>query len=121
MRAIVAIAAVAVLSGCATPHSATPIAPQASVEGLTPVAESLRARSDGWERDMLFDVNNSEVDVTQARFAVTGCDVGQGFVAAVEIDGDSVDRMDPVEWIVGGPLIASRIAEIVCGEAAKVR
>ena len=96
---------------------AVPIASAAALDGYTPFPDTLRVRSDGWERDMLFSVDQQELpERVEMRFAVTGCDLKHGLIAIVEVNGQTVDAPDAFNWSVGepDPLIGAGIAEIVC-------
>jgi hypothetical protein len=84
--------------------------------GIAPVPDTLRTRSDGWERDMLFSVSGEpDVDVSYVRFAVVGCAARQGYVVAVEIDDEPVEDFPALEWVTGGDERASIVADIICG------
>jgi hypothetical protein len=97
-----------------------PIASAASLDGYTPLADTLRIRSDDWERDMLFAVDLRDLSRRmEVRFAVTGCDLKRGLIAMVEIDGELVAAPDTFDWFVGEPdeNIGARLAEILCAGA----
>ena len=82
---------------------------------ITPIPDTVRARDDGWERDMLFFVaNEPEVDDSYVRFAVTGCAQRKGYIVAIEQDDEAMSEQFVVEWRDNDGQVASRLAALIC-------
>lgn len=82
---------------------------------FAPVPDTMRTRSDGWERDMLFVVDDEAgVGSGYVRFAVTGCAQARGYVGIIEIDNEQQAEPLMTEWAADDDRYASTLAGIIC-------